>query len=838
MKNKQYLSLLFLSGLLLVQCAPNSSNKGEESKSNLVLNLTFDDHQGTYTKETVSNLDYKVNYVFNEDNANNIFKEVSNPIYRDGVKGDALYMDGFSTYIKIDDFYVPGTRKNSVITMSAWVAPRGFENLFNYGDDTPGKGHSRLTPIFSKGDIEMGEGFIFGYGRLGMWGIQLCLHSNETDEDFMVGFYDPINTLQLYEWNHVAVTFDGKTGYIALFYNGKAVYEEYVEDLIDCKVVSSEDPLYMGAYTNPLIEMGCKRQFPAGLIDEAKIYNNVLTPDEIYEEYSSYFVDGKHPSLDYNNVAEDRAQYEGDRYRPIYHGIPSAVWMNEPHSPFYYKGRYHLMYQHNPIGPYWSQIRWGHLVSDDMIHWKTVKDSVAPTKDICPEGVWTGGVIIGPDDTPWLVITAGTNTSTWSGQNIAFAHAVDPSDPDLTEWVIEPTCVLTQPAGDIQGERDQFRDPFLWEDDGVYYMLISTSIPGKGGSANIYTSTDLRDWEYKGYLVDIDFNEYPEQGAHFECVNLLPISNESKTIKKYILFDCPQYTTDGYIVDCLYWIGTFDKNTCRFIPDDPKPQYFDLGRGIYTGQTGLTYLTDEDRTNGKTNYTDGRTILFALSQGKAAGTEHNLNSGWAHNLAMPVELSLADDGKTVIRKPIEEIESAYGDTLFDYVDSPISAASMNEKIKDIRGDSLRIDFEMDINPTSTTYNGGLYVRYNKNEVNSQTEKTGLVFSNNGFYVDRTQSTLKQGVEVTDSYTYNTSGQTHFNVTVLLDHSSLEVYINDVITFTTRIYPKYGDSDYLHFFDNNIGLTISNFKVVAMNSVYFDTTTPSYFGNVGNLGGND
>ena len=126
MKNKQYLSLLFLSGLLLVQCATTSSNKGEESKSNLVLNLNFDDHQGTYTKETVSNLDYKVNYVFNEDNANNIFKEVSNPIYRDGVKGDALYMDGFSTYIKIDDFYVPGTRKNSVITMSAWVAPRGF----------------------------------------------------------------------------------------------------------------------------------------------------------------------------------------------------------------------------------------------------------------------------------------------------------------------------------------------------------------------------------------------------------------------------------------------------------------------------------------------------------------------------------------------------------------------------------------------------------------------------------------------------------------------------------------------------------------------------------------
>ena len=50
----------------------------------------------------------------------------------------------------------------------------------------------------------------------------------------------------------------------------------------------------------------------------------------------------------------------------------------------YYKGKYHVFYQHNPAGPYWSQIRWGHLVSEDMIHWKAVKDAVVPTAGVCP----------------------------------------------------------------------------------------------------------------------------------------------------------------------------------------------------------------------------------------------------------------------------------------------------------------------------------------------------------------------------------------------------------------------------------------------------------------------
>lgn len=834
---KKSLFLLLLTPLLLASCGGNSSSNSSTSTSEdipvdsrLLLEYKFEDVSDNKTLETVSNNSYKIDYVFSSDNQDKIFKKASNVLSRKGVKDNALYMDGFSTSISNKDF----TDLEDTFTISSWIAPRGFENLSNYDDASLAKGLPRLTSILNKGDLESGEGFLFGYGRLGLWGIELALHNEESDEDVVVGFFDPLNSLPLYEWSYISASFNGKTGYISLSFNGVISYEAVLSDLANTKIISSSEPLYMGSYCNPQTEYSIDRQMISGLIDEVRIYKNCLSPKEIEVEYSSYLVDGAHPTLNYEDIALDREQYEGDRYRPIYHALPPAVWMNEPHAPFYYKGYYHVFYQHNPIGPYWSEIRWGHLVSKDMIHWTSVKDAVVPTKGMCPEGVWTGGAVIGPDNVPWLTLTVGTNTSSWSGQNVGYAHAKNPDDPYLVDWALEENAVITQPNDDSQGERDQFRDPFVWYDDGIYYMLVSTSIPGRGGSANIYTSTDMRDWTYKGYLYECDFELYPEQGAHWECVILLPISSKDGSKTKYILFDCPQYTVDGYVVDCYYWIGTFDKNSCRFIADDDKPRLFDMGRGVFTGQTGYCYLTEEDIASGKTSYEDGRTIIYAIAQGKAAGTQQNYYSGWAHNFAMPVELYLNDEGTDVLREPISEMSSLYDETLFEYDGDSLNVEAMNEKISDVRGDALEIKAKISLSPTSSEYNSGLYVRYNKHEVNGETERTAIRFINEGVYIDRLKSSSLDYVEKSDTYTYKTDKK-EFELTILLDRSMLEVYINNEMTFTTRIYPKYGNSDYLSFFDSNGGLSISKLSVKSMKSAYYDTVTASYYDNNGNLG---
>ena len=839
-------SLLFTSLLSITACTKISGDdkpiKPEYVFSkDPVVSFSFDETNGSYTKDKASNKSYRIDYVFSEENAADLFKKPNDPLLKQGVSGHSLYMDGFSTKIKIDDYEAPTNK----ITFSTWVAPRGFENLNRYGNETIAKGHPRMTSLFNWGHMENEEGFLFGYGRLGLWGLQMNLHNNETGEDIFVGYYDPINTLPLYEWSHIAATFDGDRGYICLTFNGKVAYEALIPDLMNTTIRESEEPLYFGYYCSPIYEFGIARQSPSALVDEVEIYHDSFSPKDLKTLFNMYSDNGKVPELPFSEVQLDTSVYSGDRYRPQYHGIPPAVWMNEPHAPIYYKGMFHVFYQHNPIGPYWSQIRWAHICSRDMIHWIYVKDAVAPQQPSCPEGAWTGGSVIGPDGVPWLTITAGTNyadyeeTSRFSHQSVCYAHPVDPDDPYLTDWTVEDVNVLVQPSDWSQGKIEEFRDPFIWYDEPYYYMMVSTSVAddwdeSHGGSTNMFRSTDMRNWEYMGFTFEVSYHDYPEQGKHWECCVMLPISTEDKSVTKYIFLDSPQYTQPGFVVDTYYWIGRFDKSACRFIPDDPKPRLFDHGRGIYTGQTGFCYLTDEERASGITNYEDGHSVIISLAQGKSAGTDQNKIAGWAHNLAMPVEIYLADNLTDVIRRPVEAVDTLYKETLFEYEGEGKSASELAPMMANVRSDMYEIKASFTLEPTSDIYQSGIYVRYNPTENYLGTERTAIKFFENGIYVDRLQSTLLEYPDKSDTWIVPKMGNS-YDVTIYVDRSQLEVYINDIAQITTRIYPKYGDSDHISLFDNGGGIRFSKFIVTQMKGCFKDEVEPAYYGNVGNLG---
>ena len=157
---------------------------------------------------------------------------------------------------------------------------------------------------------------------------------------------------------------------------------------------------------------------------------------------------------------------------------------------------------------------------------------------------------------------------------------------------------------------------------------------------------------------------------------------------------------------------------------------------------------------------------------------------------------------------------------------------MNNLIQDVRGDSLEIKFKAKLAPTGN-YKSGIDVRYNKVTVGATTEKTAVTFENNGVYVNRLLSTTLNYPDRSETNVYPTDAR-DLDITILLDRSQLEVYINNRGTITTRVYPYYGNSDFLHFFDDGGNMLISDVTVKKFESVYFDHTTPAYYGNTGIL----
>ena len=145
---------------------------------------------------------------------------------------------------------------------------------------------------------------------------------------------------------------------------------------------------------------------------------------------------------------------------------------------------------------------------------------------------------------------------------------------------------------------------------------------------------------------------------------------------------------------------------------------------------------------------------------------------------------------------------------------------------------MKIDAKFTIEPAGA-YSVKLGVRYN---LNTASERTFITLTDGKLSVDRLNSTLRPGVDTQSLHSWYYGEERSFDVTILLDRSMLEVYVNGRASATMRIYPHYGDSDYIRLFDDNAGMKITRFKITQMKSAYSEdgSITPPYYGNTGNF----
>jgi beta-fructofuranosidase len=442
-----------------------------------------------------------------------------------------------------------------------------------------------------------------------------------------------------------------------------------------------------------------------------------------------------------------------DPHRPRYHFLPPANWLNDPNGLIYWKGQYHLFYQYNPHGPFHGTIHWGHAVSEDLIHWQHLPIALAPSAGGPDEdGCWSG-CAVDADGVPTLIYSGNRN----GVQRPCLASSTD----GLLTWQKDagnPVIPEPPPGLHLVG----FRDHCVWRENGTWYQIIGAGIVGAGGAALLYRSADLHTWEYLHPLLVGDQHRCTPiwTGSLWECPDFFVLDGQHVLIASIWDTDQPHYSAA--------FIG--DYRDRRLVPHvEHKLDYGD--RHFYASQS----FTDAQ----------GRRVIFGwIQEGRSA--EAQLAAGWSGVLSLPRVLSLGPDGH-VRMQPVPEL------TALRATHARVSArrvpAGQVVVLPEVAGDTLELIAEF---VPAAGGRCGLAVR----RTPDAHEQTEIVYdtARQQLTVDRSRSSLDPAADHGRHIAPLTlSPGELLRLHIFLDRSVIEVFANERVSITSRIYPTRPDS---------------------------------------------
>jgi len=644
----------------------------------------------------------------------------------------ALRFDGYSVWFRHN--CAPGTLRGGTVTVMAWVALESFpvNEAAILQLDNASKNVFRLA--------------------IDKWGyLQFGAHPSEAKN-----LCKSAAPLPKAVWVHLAASI-GESG-ATLYLNG-----------VQCSHVASfkgrirpSDNLTVVVGGAPDCPMSLDL-FPTGVLNgllrDVRLHEAELSRAAI-EEIMEEGRPTESPDLQLNGT-----WCASDPQRPIAHAIPSRSWTNEPHGLIYWKGLYHLFYQKNPNGPYWGHLQWGHMTSTDLYHWSEMPVALSPEPGFDSEGCWSGSVIDCGDRLALIYtgvdgVKAGIALA-FSEDGIHFKkHPGNPVIPEPPRW----------------GNYLDFRDPFVWREGDVYYLIVGSGIKDAGGTALLYRSNNLIHWEYRKQLYS---GTYRNSGTFWE----MPVFIRLGKLYALIVCEIPGRAS--------YWIGAWKDEI--FTPTSHEPRRLELFNHLLSP----TPMVSED----------GQVMAMGIIPEERSPSE-TWAAGWANLYSLPRQLT-ADDRGNLLQRPHSIIERW---------STPL--ASLSEvALKDgevwlpkaITGKSLRIRTRIARGDSSTV---SVWVR----RTSDGQEETGIIYDwqHGQLILERTRSSLNPRVKRDRQIMeYLVADKDAIELDLFVDHSVLEVFIDDRVAFATRIYPILATSDGVGFSATGSGARIEMIHVASL-----------------------
>lgn len=327
-----------------------------------------------------------------------------------------------------------------------------------------------------------------------------------------------------------------------------------------------------------------------------------------------------------------------------HHLMPPAGWMNDPNGLCFYRGRYHVFFQYSPQDVYGGLKCWGHYVSEDLVHWDYLGIPLLPDTPWDKDGVYSGSALT-DDGLLELFYTGNTKEEgnhdyilSGRGANILYVSCVDGVNFGKKK-------LLLTNADYPDGYTCHIRDPKVWKENGIYYMILGGRRIENKGAALIYRSDDKKNWEF---LKEVTTGE--PFGYMWECPDLFELG------KRTVLSVCPQgLKREEFRFQNVHQAGyfLFENSLGRGDAEGISPeienltapsgfQEWDMGFDFYAPQTFL----DEK----------GRRILLAWAGVPDMEEEYkndpSIAEGWQHSMTMFRELTVKNG--RILQNPLEE----------------------------------------------------------------------------------------------------------------------------------------------------------------------------------------
>ena len=310
--------------------------------------------------------------------------------------------------------------------------------------------------------------------------------------------------------------------------------------------------------------------------------------------------------------------------------------MNDPNGLVYYKGEYHLFYQHNPFGEVWGHMSWGHAVSRDLLHWEHLPVALREENGIM---IFSGSAVVDSANSSGFCHADGKERSCLVA--IYTGHGRDKQTQNVA-YSNDRGRTWTKYAGNpvIDLGLKEFRDPkVIWHESTKRWIMVT--VLADQHKVRFFASRDLKDWDILS-----DFGPAGAIGGVWECPDLfpLPVDGDPKQVRWVLDVDInPGGIAGGS--GGQYFIGTFDGT--KFVNENPP----DRTLWVEHGKDFYATISFADIPPA-----DGRRIWIGwISNWLYANDEPTVTWRGAQSIPRQLALKRLPDGIRLLQAPITEL---------------------------------------------------------------------------------------------------------------------------------------------------------------------------------------